>query len=82
MTFQEKLQAPGFFKNFALTALVFFVIVTIVSLILNNPGDFFSFNFDKIAAELLNDGKWKQFFGIKIVISVLYSLYITLKKTK
>jgi len=82
MTFQEKIQSPGFFKNFLLTALVFFVIVTVVSLILDDAGAFFSFNFEKINTSLFADGKWKQFFGFKIVMSVLYSFYLTLRKTK
>ena len=82
MTFQEKIKSPGFFKNFLLTAVVFFVLVTLVSLILSDAGAFFSFDFDKISEINFSDGKWERFFGVKIAISVLYSFYLTLKKTK
>ncbi len=82
MTFQEKIKSPGFLKNLILTAFVFLIAVTFVTLILGNSSDFFSFNFDAIAENNFNDGKWKRFFAVKIAISVLYSFYLTLKKTK
>ena len=82
MTFSDKIKSPGFFKNFALTAIVFLVIVTVVSLMINNAGALFSFNFDAIAEANFSEGKWKRFFGFKIVMSIFYSLYLTLKKTK
>ena len=82
MTFLEKIKSPGFFKNFTLTAFVFFVIVTLVSLLINNAGAVFSFDFDVISEVNLSEGKWKRFFGFKIAMSILYSFYLTLKKTK
>ncbi len=82
MTFQEKIKSPGFFKNFLLTALVFFAMVTLVSLVLSDAGAFFSFDFEKINALNFADGKWEKFFGFKAVMSLLYSFYLTLKKTK
>ena len=82
MTFLEKIKSPGFFKNFALTATVFLVIVTLVSLLINNAGAVFSFDFDAISEVNFSDGKWKRFFGFKIAMSIFYSLYLTLKKTK
>ena len=82
MSFLEKIKQPLFWTNFAKVAIPFFVIVTIVSLLMASFSDIFSGNFEKVSETNFSNGKWKNFFGIKVLFSTVYGLYITTKKTK
>ena len=82
MNIIKDIQAPGFWKKFALIAIPFFVVLVIISLIMSNAKAFFSFDFGVISELNFSEGKWKQFFAIKIVISVLYGFIVALKKRK
>ncbi|WP_299058050.1 hypothetical protein [uncultured Polaribacter sp.] len=82
MSFINKIKQPQFFANFLKIAIPFFIIVTIVSLLMNSFSDIFAGNFTEVANLNFNNGKWISFFGIKIAISIFYGVYVTLKKTK
>ena len=82
MTFLEKIKQPLFWSNFAKVAIPFFVIVTIISLLINSSSSIFSGDFETLNQSNFADGKWKNFFGFKVVFSVFYGLYITNKKMK
>ena len=49
MSFLEKIKQPLFWTNFAKVAIPFFVIVTIVSLLMASFSDIFSGNFEKVS---------------------------------
>ncbi|WP_299059965.1 hypothetical protein [uncultured Polaribacter sp.] len=82
MTFLEKIKQPIFWSNFAKVAIPFFIIVTLVSLLMNSSSAIFSGDFNKVSEANFTNGKWKNFFGFKIVFSTFYGLYITNKKMK
>ena len=82
MSFLEKIKQPLFWSNFAKVAIPFFVIVTIVSLLMSSASDIFSGAFDKVSETNFTNGKWKNFFGFKVVFSTFYGLYMTNKKMK
>ncbi|MEO9570812.1 MAG: hypothetical protein ABJH82_14105 [Polaribacter sp.] len=80
MAFLEKIKQPEFWSNFLKVAIPFFVIVTVISLLINSSSEIFSGDFVTLNKNNFSDGKWKNFFGFKIIFSVFYGLYITNKK--
>jgi hypothetical protein len=82
MTFKEKIQQPIFWKNVAKITVPFFVIVVLISLLWNSSGAIFSGDFAKVNELNFTDGKWKNFWASKILISFFYGIYVTNKKTK
>ncbi|MFK8059123.1 MAG: hypothetical protein AB8B78_03435 [Polaribacter sp.] len=82
MPFLNKIKQPLFWTNFAKVAIPFFVIVTVISLLINSFSDIFSGDFEAVSKNNFADGKWKVFFGYKVVFSTLYGLWITNKKMK
>jgi len=82
MTILEKIKSPGFWTNMLKVALPFLIFVTVISLFMNSWRDIFSGEFGKVNELNFADGKWQRFWGIKIVISFGYAMYIVLKKTK
>ena len=82
MKFTEKIKLPEFWSNFLKVAIPFFIVVTLVSLFMNSWREIFAGDFAAVAEANFNDGKWIQFFGIKIVICFFYGLYITNKNMK
>lgn len=82
MSFVEKIKQPIFWTNFAKVAIPFFVIVTVISLLINSSSEIFSGDFETLNKNNFTDGKWRNFFGFKIIFSTLYGMYITNKNMK
>jgi len=82
MTLLEKLKSPGFWTYVLKIAVPFFIVVTIFSLFMNSWREVFAGEFDKVNEMNFSDGKWQRFWGIKIIISFGYAMYVALKKTK
>ena len=82
MSFLEKIKQPIFWTNFAKVAIPFFIIVTLISLLINSSSEIFSGDFETLNKNNFAEGKWKNFFGFKIVFSIIYGLYITNKNMK
>ena len=82
MTFLEKIKSPGFWRNVLKIAVPFFIIVTLFSLFMNSWREIFAGEFDKVNMVNFSEGKWQRFWGIKIIISFGYAMYVALKKTK
>ena len=82
MSFLENIKHPKFLPNFLRVAIPFFIVVTLLPLLINNSSEIFSGDFETVHAVNFSDGKWKNFFGFKIIFSTLYGLYITNKKMK
>ena len=82
MSFIEKIKQPKFWTNFTKIALPFFIIVSIFSLLFNHFSEISSGDFETLYQIRFSEGKWKSFFGVKIVFSVIYGLYTTHKKMK
>jgi hypothetical protein len=82
MSFLEKIKNPEFWSNFLKVAIPFFIVVTLVSLLMNSSREIFSGDFAKVNEANFSDGKWKTFFGFKIIFTAFYGLYIINKKKK
>ncbi|QTD38840.1 hypothetical protein JL193_06170 [Polaribacter batillariae] len=82
MTFLEKIKQPLFWTNFAKVAIPFFILVTLISLFMNSWRDIFAGNFTKVNEVNFANGKWKTFWGLKLVISTFYGIWVTNKKMK
>ncbi|TXD54015.1 MULTISPECIES: hypothetical protein [unclassified Polaribacter] len=82
MTFKEKIKQPIFWNNVAKITIPFFIIVVLISLLWNSWGAIFSGDFAKVNELNFADGKWKNFWVSKILISFFYGIYVTNKKTK
>ena len=82
MSIINKIKQPLFWSNFLKVILPFFVLVTLISLGMNSWKDIFNGDFNKVAELNFNNGKWVNFFGIKLIISVIYAFYITNKNMK
>ncbi|MCL7764279.1 hypothetical protein MPF19_12705 [Polaribacter sp. Z014] len=80
MSLLEKIKQPLFWINFAKVAIPFFVIVTVVSLLIASSSDLFSGDFAKVSETNFANDKWKNFFGFKVVFSAVYGFYMTNKK--
>ena len=79
MMFLKNLRNSNFWRLFLHFAAPFFIFVTIFSLLINSFSDVFSGNFDKVYQNNFSDGKWKIFFTPKIVLSIIYGLYMANK---
>lgn len=82
MTFREKIKRLEFWLNFLKIMLPFFIILTLIMLLWKNWSAFFQGDFNAIADANFRHGKWKVFFGVKLVTSIIYGLYVTNKNMK
>ena len=82
MALHKNIRKSLFWLNTFKIGIPFFLIVTIFSLLFNSASDIFSGNFDKVAEVHFTNKKWVRFFLGKIVISIMYGMYITNKKMK
>lgn len=82
MSFKEKLKHPDFWKNFARITIPFFIILVIMTLLWKSWNAIFDGDFDVVSNTHFANGKWKAFFGVKVVASALYGLYVTNKNMK
>jgi len=82
MTFLQKIKQPLFWQNFAKVAIPFFILVTLISLFMNSWRDIFAGDFAKVNITNFANGKWKFFWGLKVVISTFYGIWVTNKKMK
>ncbi|CAM1373357.1 hypothetical protein [Tenacibaculum xiamenense] len=80
MSILKKIQQPLFWKNVAKVAIPFFIVVTIFSLVLNSSKDIFSGNFNAVYETNFSNGKWINFWGFKVIFSLIYGVWITNKK--
>lgn len=77
-----RVQTKIFWRNFIKIAIPFFIVVTLFSLFLNNWRDIFAGDFTAVSETNFSDGKWKNFWGIKLIVSFIYAFYTANKKMK
>ena len=80
MEFSKKMQQLLFWKNVVKVALPFFIMVTILSLILSNSSTIFTGNFKAVYNTNFAHGKWIRFWGLKAIVSIFYGIWITNKR--
>ena len=76
------MKEPGFLGNMAKIAIPFFVFLTIAMLLMNSWRDIFAGDFAKVVETNFANGGWIRFFGFKVIISVVYGIWMTAKNTK
>lgn len=82
MRFFQKIQKPEFWNGFLKITIPFFLLLIVISLFMNSWRDIFAGDFAAVNDYNFTDGKWERFWGIKIVITILYGLYMTNKNMK
>lgn len=78
----ENIKKENFWINFTKVTIPFFIIVTVISLLIDSFSEIFSGDFKTVFQDNFAAGKWQSFFAYKVVFSVFYGLYITNKNTK
>ena len=82
MTFLNKLKERQFWNIFLIVFAVYFITVTIISLLLHSFSDIFSSNWSSISETNFNNGKWKSFWVTKLLGSFIFGLYLANKKVE
>ncbi|CAM1370651.1 conserved hypothetical protein [Tenacibaculum sediminilitoris] len=82
MSLIKKIQQPLFWKNILKIAIPFFVLVTLITLFMNSWKEIFAGNFEAVNQVNFSDGKWVRFWGMKIILSFVYGIWVTNKKMK
>lgn len=78
----SKFTTPLFWNKFIRIFLPFFILLVVISLILNSSRDIFSGDFAKVATDNFANGEWVRFFGYKFGIAFVYALFVTNKNLK
>jgi hypothetical protein len=82
MTFVQKIKQPQFWNNLLKVAIPFFIIVTLFSLFINSWKQIFAGDWAAVSEFNFDNGKWKIFWGTKVVICFIYGMYVTNKNMK
>ncbi len=82
MNFTEKIKTRVFWKKVFLIAFTFFIALTLFSLMMSDASAFFSLDFEKISELNFENGKWKSFFGVKLIVCILYGILTAGRKTR
>jgi len=82
MTFQDKIKTSVFWKNTFKIASLFFILLIIISLLFNSFPDILNFDIPAVKEKNFSNGKWRQFVLTKVVVSLLYSMFVTSKNMK
>lgn len=82
MTFAEKIKRPEFWMITFKIAFTFFVILVVLSLLFNSFSAIIDIDLQTIIDENLSDGKWVRFFGVKILVALIYAIWTTARNTK
>ncbi len=49
---------------------------------MSDASAFFSLDFEKISELNFENGKWKSFFGVKLIVCILYGILTAGRKTR
>ena len=82
MTFLEKIKTAFFWKRALMIIIPFFIFLVIISLLFNSFSAIIAADWAKIMEENFNHGKWKIFFLTKILVSILYGVWVTSRDVK
>ncbi len=82
MSFLENFKQQKFWKLFVNFAIPFFLFVTVFSLLINSFSEIFSGDFAAVNQTNFADGRWQAFFAPKLVLSLVYGLYMANKNIK
>lgn len=77
MTFIDKIKTRIFWKHVLRIGSLFFVLLIIISLLFNSFSDILNFDIAAVKAKNFSNGKWKQFIISKLLISLVYAMWVT-----
>jgi uncharacterized membrane protein (DUF485 family) len=76
----DNFKNPDFWVKVFQLAFVFFVVFVGISLIISHFSEIMAGNFAAIYEDEWANGKWMNYFLIKAVISIVYSIYMTSRR--
>lgn len=76
MKFSEQMKTTVYWKKALQIALLFLIILTVISLLFNSFSAVIRFDFDQVMEENFANGLWKRFFVVKIFLSISYGMYM------
>ncbi|CAM1343930.1 hypothetical protein [Tenacibaculum amylolyticum] len=82
MSLQQNFLKKLFWINVLKIGIPFLIIVTLFALFFNSAGNIFSGDFKAVYEVHFADKRWIRFWLPKVVISIIYGIYITNKKMK
>ncbi len=82
MGYLDNFKSKDFWIRVLKLAAVFFLIFVIISLVISHFSEVTSGNFRAVYEDEWADGKWKNYFSIKAVISIVYAIYMTSRRKK
>ncbi len=82
MSFQKNITQKLFWINVLKVSIPFLLAVTVFSLLFNSAGDILSGDFKAVNETHFSNKKWVRFWLSKIVISVIYAIYMVNKRMK
>lgn len=80
MRILENIKSPDFWVKVLQLAVIFFIIFVGISLIISHFQAIVSGDFAQIYQDEWADGKWVNYFLIKLAISVVYAIYMTSRR--
>lgn len=80
MRILEDIKNPDYWTKVLQLGIVFFVIFVGLSLIISHFRQIISGDFAVIYEDEFANGQWVEYFGIKAVISLVYSMYMTSRR--
>lgn len=82
MPILQNIQKRIFWRNTLKVALVFFVIISVISLLVYSFRDIFALNWQAVYHRNFSGGKWLRFLAARGTLSFIYAMYITNKNMK
>jgi hypothetical protein len=82
MSLIKNIQKGNFWINVLKVGIPFLIIVAVFSLLFKTGGAVFSADFETVYNVHFANKQWIRFWLSKIVIALIYSIYIVNKKTK
>ena len=82
MSLFKKMKEASYWVNFCKVAIPFFVIFVVITLLWNSGSAIFSGDFETVNQLNFSNGKWRAFFGSKLLGSIIYGVWMTTKNTK
>jgi len=82
MTFLEKAQTSIFWRNVVKISSMFVIIIVIISLLFNSFSSIIDFDVEAINSQNFTEGKWVNFIIPKLIIGLLYGMWVTNRNMK
>ncbi|MBA6155770.1 hypothetical protein H3Z83_04430 [Tenacibaculum sp. S7007] len=82
MSFSENIKKSLYWGHVLKMALFLIIIISLFSLIFQTGGALFSGDFDTVYNVHFANKQWVRFFLTKIVVSILYAMYVVNKRMK